>query len=91
MDHNLKQVNLFMTSISLGIKRTGPDLLRVGANTMTMAFFPGILKVYLRIYYARLQMVFDNKPMDVSLTQKKMQLWRHLGSLHRKSNCKWFR
>jgi cytochrome c oxidase cbb3-type subunit I/II len=25
-------------------------------------------------------MLFDNKPMDVSLTQKKMQLWRHLSS-----------
>jgi hypothetical protein len=44
----------------------------------------GILKVYLRIYYARLQMVFDNKPMDVSLTQKKMQVMATLGFLTQK-------
>jgi cbb3-type cytochrome oxidase cytochrome c subunit len=28
--------------------------------------------------------LFDNKPMDVSLTQKKMQLWRHLEFLTQK-------
>nr|WP_315211110.1 cytochrome-c oxidase, cbb3-type subunit I [uncultured Flavobacterium sp.] len=65
-----------------GSKRTGPDLLRVGAkynDNWHFNHFWNPQSISAGSIMPGYKWLFDNKPMDVSLTQKKMQVMVTLG------------